>query len=426
MIGPRKPSYLRTTRNLGADPGLSPSFLRTPTPEGDPGFSPPSFPSIIQPTPIDPGMSAPPFPDPRRPTIGRDRRFPGILGDDPRHAMLTAGAAGLSSANHLHDPTVAAHPMGIKDRLYGALEAAGAAGTLDPNADSGAESFLGSALRSFAAGRGAQRQMSEQQAAAQEHATHEQATNDELRARAEYYRAQAGRQPAGETQANRIELENIRQGHFLERIRAAAHVAAIRAQSGGKLTPAQEEVLRRYQGANTAGQGAVERAQGDVAAGRRDPLVPGQEDQIRTATRHGVNPDYSADSTSVVNDINPLLHPGLPRTVAPAPSTDPLAPGSRVRDILVRYLQSQNKSVAPAAPRAADKLSLPAGPAADTSAPDASQGTSQDEPQPDELTPDEIERASAMVADLDEGDARAELMAAGYGPSQVNIILTHQ
>lgn len=434
-----RPSYLRPNR------GLDPGFLRQPTPgpDIDPGFTvrgsgrdiDPGFsPQIFDPSPAgdDPGFNPGRgrVPLPYQPHL----RLPNPMDLQP------VTAADAPSAHASPDSYGDTGHRSIKDRIGLALEGAGRAGTLDPNSeDSGTESFIGSALKSFASVQGFRRQMSANQQAQQDKATHQQAQDEELRARAEYYRGQAHRQPTGQTQQDRIDLENLRQGHILERIRTAADLRRRQASHGnqGKVSQADHVVLGRTERADAGANRAVESERTQAERGYRDPVQPNEENDIRARIRRSIDPNYVADSTAVADRINPSL--GVPRPPAPPARPDPLAPGSGIRSILENYLRSKGVQGGNAVQPRPPQQMLPSIIERTESVPRDSQpepGQDQDEPTLDEsesadslegdLSDDEITSALGMIEDLGDDEASPELMAAGYTDDQIAKILAHR
>ena len=236
---------------------MRPSYLRPrggiERPDPDPGFSPP----IFQPDEaLDPGFL-------RRPTSGvAELEHPG----SPVKLPFGGG----------QQPATMPKPEGgggLRDRLYTAIE--GAKGTLDPNSESGLESFVGSAVNAFAGGR----QMSRQQEAQSERIRQQKIVDDERRARTRYYDAQAQRQPTGETQANRLELEDRRHAHLTERLRTAADLRRrqISTANDGKVSPADRVVLGRTERADQGAARAVETHEGAVSRGYADALASAGE-----------------------------------------------------------------------------------------------------------------------------------------------------
>lgn len=337
--------------------------------------------------------------------------------------------------------TGGAAPTSLKDRLSLALEGAGRASTLDPNSDSGTEAFVGSALKSFATVQGFRRQMSANQEAQQDKALEHKSQQDLREAQSEYYRSRAKAGPTGQTQENRIELENLRHGHLLERIRTAADLRRrqIATKKEGQVTPAERAVLGRTERADVSGSRAVENERAQATRGYRDPLAPGEENDIMARIRRQTDPNYVSDSTAVADVINPKL--GVPRPPAPAPREDPLAPGSRTRSILENYLRGRNavvqggpstsrQSVAPqASPAPVVPDSEPEDQGADVAPDDTTDETPVDETQADQgdtLDADEIDAAVSMIEDLEGPDAERELADAGYNDAQVQTILAHR
>jgi hypothetical protein len=431
-----RPSYLRPNR------GLDPGFLRQPTPgpDIDPGFT-----RNAPGRDIDPGFSRPQIFDPS--PVGDDPGFnpggrvqlpfqPHLRLPNPMN-LQPVSAADAPSA-HAADSYGDTGHRSIKDRIGLALEGAGRAGTLDPNSESGTESFIGSALKSFSAVQGFRRQMSANQQAQQDKATHQQAQDEELRARAEYYRGQAHRQPTGQTQQDRIDLENIRQGHMLERIRTAADLRRRQASHGnqGKLSQGDRYVLGRTERADAGANRAVESERTQAERGYRDPVQPNEENDIRSRIRRSIDPNYVSDSTAVADRINPQM--GVPRPAAPPARPDPLAPGSTIRSILENYLRSKGvqggNAVQPRPPQAALPFdTTPAREEPDTTEPDQDQddttgmdeGDSPDAPDGD-LSDDEITSALGMIEDLGDDEAHPELSAAGYTDDQILKILSRR
>lgn len=397
-----RPSYLR--------PRGSPFLDRPPV---DPGFT---LPKIFQPDEaLDPGFR-------RRPSPGLEGRHPGLF-------------PSLDFTGEGQEPTKIAKPRrgsgSLKDRLLNATEAA--AGTLDPNSDDAAESFFGAAISTFARGRG----MSRQQQAQQDRALSQKTADDLRRAQAEYYRSRATQGPTGMTQANRLELEKVRHGHLLERIRTAADLRRrqVAAAQTGKVSPADRIVLGRTERADLAATRAVETHGQAVSRGYADPLTPGGEDSLRARIRRGVNPNYVADSTAVANRINPAL--GVPRA-APAAPAAPAGQGldlpTGVMDMLRNYLRKQGGRSVPGGGQP-----VPGSSPGQSVQPNSAVGTDEEgdtadvfPPNEDEIgidegddvvTGDEITAALDMVADLDDAEARNELALAGYSAAQIDKIL---
>jgi hypothetical protein len=399
-----RPNYLRPR-------GSSPLLQRPPI---DPGFT---TPEIFQPDEsLDPGFL-------RRPTPGPEARHPGLLpvrdfGADQEPAQVAK-------------PPAAAPGAPLKDRLLNAVE--GAAGQLDPNSESGAESFLGTAINVFHGGR----QMSRQQAAQADKIQQQKLVDEERRARTRYYDAQAQRQPTGQTQADRLELEDRRHEHLTERLRTAADLRRrqIATANDGKVSPADRVVLGRTERADQSAARAVETQEGAVSRGYADRLTPAGTDSLRARVRRAADPNYAADSTAVADRINPAL--GVPRPAAPAaaPAEGGTGLPGGVMDLLRNYMRKQGgtgvprggQSVVPSSSGQPVQSPVPApgvdeeGDTADTFAADT--GDDGFDEGDDAITGDELTAALDMVSDLDEEEARNELVAAGYSDAQVDKIL---
>lgn len=437
-----RPSYLRPTPRI-----LDPGFLRRPGRDVDPGMN--GGPRLGPQFDSDPGFSGPQIfePDPIEARTPGALEGPGGPGRPrlrlPDPSQIRPVEQGPSSMGAGPEPT------SLKDRISSVLEGVGRSGVLDPNSeDSGAESFLGSALKGFSAVQGFRRQMSANQQAQQDKALEHKSQQDLRSAQAEYYRSRTHAGPTGMTQANRLELEDVRHGHLLERIRTAADLRRrqTRTNEEGKVTGAERVVLGRTERADVAGSRAVEGERAQATRGYRDPLAPGEENDIMARIRRQTDPNYVSDSTAVANTINPKL--GVPRPAAAAPAhTDPLA-DPRTRSILEQYLRSHGpNTVRPRLPPVAPGQAVPsssegqsvAPPEDTTSAPD-DQGDEEELP-PDEtpgddeleadgegdtVTDDEITSALSMVEDLGDQEATSELVAAGYTDPQVTRILARR
>jgi hypothetical protein len=318
----------------------------------------------------------------------------------------------------------AAGPSSLRNRLATAVESA--AGSLNPNSESGAESFFGTAVNTFARGQ----QMSRQQQVQQDKALEQESQRDLRAAQAEYYRGRAHVQPTrGITQADRLELENVRHGHLTERLRTAADLRRRQASHGnqGKVSQADRFVLGRTERADVGANRAVEAERTQAARGYRDPLQPTEEKSIRARIRRSIDPNYVADSTAVANLINPTL--GVPRAPT-APAPNPLSLPAGVQSILENYLRSKGGRGVPASrPGQSVAPSSPAVPETATDLEDSIDTRSDEgtvDETGDELSDDEVTAALDMIADLDLEDARAELTAAGYTDPQIDVILARK
>jgi len=408
------PTYLRPRPRV-----LDPGFLHEAGPGPDRGFSGPPFFKGGGDVAPDPGFSVDEFAAVDGPAGGASAQNPVVpieLFTKPQKASRPAQPSLLS-------------------RLSTALE--GARGTLDPNAESGVESFFGSAVNAFAGGR----QMSRQQEAQAERIQSQKLVDEERRARTRYYDAQAQRQPTGMTQQDRLDIEDRKHAHLLERLRTAADLRRrqVATTNTGKVSQADRIVLGRTERADQAANRGVESHRGAVERGYADALTPAGEDSLRARLRRGSDPNYVADSTAVADRINPQLGVPRPATPAAAPAPGGLNLPGGVRSLLENYLKTHGAprgavgAGGQSVPASRPGQSVPAAAAVDTGgvdeegAPaDTFDANSVDEGMDegdDAVTGEEITAALEMVADLDEDDARAELTAAGYSDAQIDKIL---
>lgn len=350
---------------------------------------------------------------------------PGVLGQDPRelmHDTFTENLGAMGRAQATQAPGMAPRKRGLGSRLADALTLVGA-GDLpesDPYDPNFLGSFITSGLRAFSDARSMPGLMSRQQAREQALASRQAAETDLARARAEYFRGQAAR-PAAQPSAGRrplseeIQLEDVRAGHLMDRLREAARlrppprtsaVMGAGASAGAPaITPAERLVEGRYRGALRAGQAAVTAEQRRRASSlSRDlPLTPQEEERLRGTTRHEIDPSFSADSAAVVNQINPRL--------LGQPGFGDVESGSSSTARILWRLRGATRSLGPMG--TSDQL--------------AAQATlEEDVGVPETLDPAELEAAAARVARLGDDDARNELEASGYTDEEIDAILAQR
>jgi hypothetical protein len=399
-----------------------PSYLR-----------PARVPQIFDPDPAggDQGGALPQIFDPNRPSAATD-----ALGDGPGPRPRLR----LTDPSTLHPvedaPAPSASPS-LRDRLGTVLEQAGRTGNFDPNSSSGLEAGIGSFLTGVATRRTFERQMSQQQQTQQDKAVERKSQQDLRAAQAEYYRGRAHAAPTGMTQADRLELEKVRQGNMLERIRTAADLRRRQLSHGneGKLSQSDRYVLGRTERADMGANRAVESERTQAERGYRDPVTEAEDQSIRARLRRSIDPNYVADSTAVANRINPQL--GVPAAVPSAGKGDDFLGG--FRSILENYLRKQGLKGGNVIQPRPPQTVLPSDTTSSSSAHpepdqepdhDADDSTSSSDEQPaegdDNLSDDEITSALGMIEDLKDEEAQPELMAAGYTDDQITKILAHR